>query len=594
MGASTYSDWGLYTRLLRQARPCWPHIAVLFLLSLLATPIALLLPLPLKIVVDSVFGSHPLPGFLRALLPGGTGPVGGALALAVASVVVIALLDQAQKLGSGVLSTYTAEKLILNFRAQLFRHGQRLSLAYHDAKGTADSIYRIQSDAAAIQWLSIYGVGPFLSAGFMLVGMIYVTAQIDWHLAVVALAVCPLIFLATWIGRVRLRKGWEATKSLESTAYGVVQEALTSLRVVKAFGQEAREQERFTQRSGEGMRARVRMALVEGGLGLVVALITAAGTALVLFLGGRNVQAGRLTPGELILVMGYLALLYGPVQVISKSITTMQSALASAARAFRLLDEGADVVEKPGARPLSRARGAVAFHHVSFAYNGDQLALHDVSFAVPPGARVGIAGATGAGKTTLVNLLSRFYDPTAGQVLLDGTDLRDYVLADLRGQFSIVLQESVLFSASVAENIAYGRPDASDQEILEAARAANAHEFISNLPEGYQTLVGERGMRLSGGERQRIALARAFLKDAPILILDEPTSAVDVHTEAGILEAMERLMRGRTTFLIAHRLSTLAGCDMRLDVDGGRVRIAEGRPLIAGWTTTTAQAGVAP
>jgi ATP-binding cassette subfamily B protein len=249
----------------------------------------------------------------------------------------------------------------------------------------------------------------------------------------------------------------------------------------------------------------------------------------------------------------------------------MQNALASAGRVFALLDETVDVAEKPNARRLERAVGAVTFRNVSFAYGEPDCVLRDVTLDVPAGTRVGIAGATGAGKTTLVSLLSRFYDPTAGQILLDGIDLRDYKLADLRNQFSIVLQEPVLFSTTIAENIAYARPEASEALIIEAAKAANAHDFIRQLPQGYQTVVGERGMRLSGGERQRIALARAFLKDAPLLILDEPTSSVDVKTEAGIMEAMERLMHGRTAFMIAHRTTTLVHCDMRLQIDDGRV-----------------------
>jgi ATP-binding cassette subfamily B protein len=291
----------------------------------------------------------------------------------------------------------------------------------------------------------------------------------------------------------------------------------------------------------------------------------------VLFIGARHVAPGALSVGDLVLVMGYIALLYVPLQTISKSITTLQSSLVSAERSLALLDEPTDVAERPGARPLARAGGAVAFRDVSFSYDGGEPVLREVTFEVAPGTRVGIAGATGAGKTTLISLLSRFYDPTAGQVLLDGTDLRDYRLADLRGQFGIVLQDAVLFSATVAENIAYGRPAATIAEVVAAAKSANIHEFITGLPDGYETLVGERGMRLSGGERQRIALARAFLKDAPILILDEPTSSVDVHTEAGIMQAMERLMQGRTSFMIAHRLATLAHCDVRLEVSAGRV-----------------------
>jgi ATP-binding cassette, subfamily B, bacterial len=383
---------------------------------------------------------------------------------------------------------------------------------------------------------------------------------IDWQLTLVALAAAPLILLLTTLARRRLRRGWQRTKDLESAAYGVVQEVLTGLRVVKAFGQEDREQERFGGRTDAAARARVRMTFAEGAFALLVGMATAAGTALVLFLGARHVRPGGLSLGDLVLVMGYLALLYLPLQTISKSITTLQSSLVSAERSLALLDEPADVPERPGARPLPRAAGAIAFRDVSFAYDGGEPVLRGVTFEVPPGTRVGIAGATGAGKTTLISLLSRFYD------------LRDYRLADLRGQFGIVLQDAVLFSATVAENIAYGRPGATEAEVVAAARAANAHEFIAGLPDGYETLVGERGMRLSGGERQRIALARAFLKDAPILILDEPTSSVDLQTEAGIMQAMERLMQGRTTFMIAHRLTTLANCDLLLEVSAGRVR----------------------
>jgi ATP-binding cassette, subfamily B, bacterial len=351
----------------------------------------------------------------------------------------------------------------------------------------------------------------------------------------------------------------------------VVQEALAAVRVVKAFGQEDREQERFLRRASEGVWARIRVAFAEGRFGLLVGLTTAVGTAAVLFIGVRHVQTGALTLGELLLVMAYLALLYAPLQTISKGTATMQSSLAGAERAFLLLDEAPDVVERPNARSVLRVSGAVAFHNVSFTYDKGHPVLHKVSFEIRPGTRLGIMGMTGAGKTTLVSLLTRFYDPTAGQILLDGVDLREYKLADLRNQFAIVLQEPVLFSSSIAENIAYARPDASEEKIKEAAKAANANEFIVSLPNGFHTLVGERGMRLSGGERQRIALARAFLKDAPILVLDEPTSSVDVQTETAIIEAMERLMHGRTTFVITHRLSALKYCDELLRIENGRL-----------------------
>src|SRR5262245_10890986 len=504
-------DYSLYRRLLRQARPYRLHVGVLLLLSLLAVPVALLTPLPLALVVDRVAGSEPIQG-----------SVIGVIVVAVGLLLGIALLDQFQKLATAVLGTYVGEHLALDFRARLFRHVQRLSMSYHDAKGTADASYRIYWDAASIQWMAVSGVPPLISGALMLVGMVCVTAWIDWRLAVVALGVLPVLFLITASASRRLRRGWEKTKDLETTAYTHTQEVLTGLRVVKAFGQEEREEGRFVSRTGEGMLSRIWMAVIDGVFTLLFGLTIAVGTAVVLFIGGREVLEGRLPPGNLILVMGYLAQFYLPVQAISKSVMLMQSALASAERAFVLLDETPDVEERADARPLGRAAGAVSFRDVSFAYNGSEPALRGATFEAPAGTRVGIAGPTGAGKTTLASLLARFYDPTAGQILLDGIDLREIRVADLRNQFGIVLQDTVLFSATIAENIAYARPEATEAEVIAAAEAANAHDFITALPAGYQTVVGERGMRLSGGQRQRVALARAFLKDAPILILDEP------------------------------------------------------------------------
>jgi ATP-binding cassette, subfamily B, bacterial len=588
-GDGHQSDLTLLRRLVRQARPSLPHIVVLLLLGLLSTPLALLTPLPLKIAVDSVIGSRPLPGFLDALLPdAAAGSSTVILILAAGLIVAVTLLSELVDLASSLLSAYTGEKLVLDLRARLFRHAQRLSLMYHDSRGTTDTAYRIQYDASSIRWIMTDVLPSVVTAVVMLGGMAYVTFRIDWRLALVALAVSPFLALSGWVYGQRLRRRWGKVYELDSSALSVVEEVLASIRVVQAFGQEAREGERFVYRSSESLRTRVHVAFIEGGFSLVVGLITAAGTAAVLFVGVRAVLSGAFTLGDLLLVMGYLGLLYGPLNELSNSKATLQGALASAERAFSLLDKVPDVVERPDALPLVRASGTVAFRDVSFAYREDHRVLHDVSFEVYPGTRLGISGKTGAGKTTLMSLLTRFYDPTVGQVLLDGIDLRDYKLADLRNQFAIVLQEPVLFSTSVAENIAYARPEASKEEIVEAAKAANAHEFVVGLPRGYETEVGERGMSLSGGERQRIALARAFLKDAPILILDEPTSSVDTNTEAAIMEAMERLMRGRTTFMIAHRLSTLANCDARLQIEDGRVVKFDQRVLTAGVGESTA------
>jgi ATP-binding cassette subfamily B protein len=493
------------------------------------------------------------------------------LALTVGLLVGLTLVNQLYGLANSLLGTYTGEKLVLDFRTKLFHHAQRLSISYHDQKGTADSAYRIQYDAAAIQYVPIDGFIPFVTAGFKLAAMIYVTLRLDWQLALVALTISPALYFVSQSFRQRFREQHRETKKLESSAMAVVQEVLSAIRVVKAFGREDHEQSRYVRHSTEGLRARIRTGVVGGIFDLLVGLITAVGTAGVLWLGVRHVRAGVLTLGDLLLVMAYLGQLYEPLRTIGKKSSSLQGYFASAERAFSVLDERRDVVERPHARPLTRARGDIAFRNVCFAYEKDCPVLHDISFEVPAGARLGIAGRTGAGKTTLVSLLTRFYDPSSGQILLDGVDLRDYKLADLRNQFAIVLQEPVLFSTSIAENIAYARPEASEEDIVRAARLANAHDFILGLPEGYQTKVGERGMRLSGGERQRISLARAFLKDARILVLDEPTSSVDMKTESAIMKAMERLMKGRTTFIIAHRLSTLEKCDLRLGLEKGRI-----------------------
>jgi len=556
---------------MHESRRYWPHLAGIVLLDMLATPLSLLKPLALKIAIDCVIGSRPLPWNVGRFLPGWmTGSRLRVLAAAAVLQILIVVLLQAQALVSYLLNTQVGERLTLTFRAQLFRHIQRLSLSFHDTRGTADSLFRIEFDAPSIQAIVIHGVIPFISELVMLVAMIYVMALISWRLALVALTISPILFLASRSYDKRMGSQYEAVKELESQALGIVQEALAAVRVVKAFGRENSEHERFLRRSSEGLRRRVELAFAEGAFGSMVNVVTALGTGLVLFLGVRDVLSGTLTVGALLVVISYLSDLYGPLERMSTQIAALQSSFVSARRAFDILDEMPEVEEKPDARALVRATGRIEFRDVSFAYDPRNAILDKVSFSVPAGARVGIVGRTGAGKTTLVSLLTRFYDPSAGQVLLDGVDVRDYKLADLRNQFALVLQEPLLFSTSIAENIAYARPNASPGEIVEAAKAASADDFIAGLPGGYDTMVGERGMMVSGGERQRISLARAFLKNAPILILDEPTSAVDIATEAAILETMERLMRGRTSFIVSHRVSVLEKCDLVLRVEHGR------------------------
>ncbi|MGH2774332.1 MAG: ABC transporter ATP-binding protein [Actinomycetota bacterium] len=568
---SQHRDALLCFRVLNQARPYWRHMAGILLLDVIATPLMLLTPLPLKIAVDSVVGNQPLTGPLRWLLPGdGAGSNVRLLTMVAVLQVLIVLLVQLQNLGSHALRTYTGEQLTLRSRTRLFQHLQNLSLTYHDSKGLADSVYRIQYDAMCFQQIAVDGILMFISSSVTIAAMVYVTLRINWQLALVALGVCPPMILLIRSYRKRIRSGHHAAKELDTHALKVVQEALGALRLVKAFGREGAEETRFLMRSSEGVRTRIQLAIAEGAFGLLIGLVSAVGVAAVLFVGVLNVEAGTLTLGALLIVISYLAQLYSPLKTISKKVAAMQSALVSAERVFELLDLAPQIQDRPGARPLIRAEGAIRFRDVSFSYDAERPILRELSFFVPADTCLGIRGRTGVGKTTLVNLVARFHDPKSGSILLDGIDLRDYRLRDLRNQLSIVLQDALLFSVTIAENIVYGRPDATPEEIERAARAANAHDFIMDLPNGYDTLVGERGMRLSGGERQRIALARAFLKDAPILILDEPTSAVDTKTESAIMDAMTRLIRGRTTLLITHRPSLLKCCDARLDLENTR------------------------
>ena len=561
---------GSIGRILKQSRRCWPHLAAITGLSLLSLPLTLLYPLPLKIAVDNVLGHEPLPAFLHLLFPSSYSPA-LALGSAIALLLGIALVVNLQGLASWYLQTYTGEKLVWDLRAELLNHVQRLPLAFHDRYGAHDSVYRIQHDTPALQYVTIQGIVPLITALFTVTGMIYVTARIDPALAVVALVVTPVLSALSVACSRLVRSRSRKIKELDSSAMSIIQEVLGSVRLIKAFGQENHEHERFVRRSSERMRGQVKLAVRQAVFNLLIGVTIASGTAAVLFIGVRHVHAGLLSVGSLLVVMAYIAQMYQPLQLLSTKVMDLQAWMTSLERVFMLLDQTPEIAESPQALPLLRAEGNFEFRDVHFQYGEGPRGLRNISFYVPAGARVGIVGSTGAGKTTLLNLLMRFYDPTRGQVLLDGRDLREYRIADLRQQFGVVLQEPVLFAASIAENIAYGKRDASDEEIMAAARAASSHDFIMNLPEGYETHTGERGALLSGGERQRISLARAFLRNSPILVLDEPTSSVDMQTEASIMRATEELMRGRTTFMIAHRLNTLKNCDLILVLDQGEL-----------------------
>ena len=559
-------------RLLSLARPYWVHFAGIFFLSAIGAPIGLLLAYPLKIAIDNVIGRQPLPHALQFLLPSwAQGSRTANLGLAVGLLLVLTLITNLQAFASWLLQTYTGEKLVLDFRTRLFWHVQRMDLLFHDHRGTNEVAYRIQNDAPAIQYVFIQGIMPLVSSLLTFFALLYVTLRIDWVLAMIAVSVAPFLFYLTRKSSRRARTGWDGIKKLDSSAMLVLYEALSSIRVVKAFGQEQFEDQRFKLRSRHRMEEQVKVASMQAAFHVLTTTTIAVGSAAAMWVGVRHVQSGVLTLGELLLVMAYMTQLYDPLRTMSAKLPELQGWMVSIHRALALLDEIPEVAEPNNALPLERAAGTVAFREVTFEYPTSGRALDRVSFEIKAGTRVGIIGASGSGKSTLVNLLTRFYDPVSGEIQLDGCDLRRYKLADLRRQFSIILQEPVVFSATVAENIAYARHDASREEIMQAAKAAMAHDFIMALPDGYDTKVGEGGCRLSGGQRQRLGIARAFLKDAPILIFDEPTSAVDIHTEQEIMHATEQLVRGRTAFVIAHRLSTVKDCDLLLVLKQGRL-----------------------
>ena len=531
-----------------------------------STAAALLQPWPLKLVIDSVLGSEPPP----ALLATASRPalLGVLVAVVIALQIVVGALAM---LGTNFVIR-AALRMVFRLRCALFEHLQKLSLSFHDATKVGDSLYRVAWDTYAVQTLLNNAIVPATTATLTLVGIAVLMALRDWRVTVTALAIAgPLVMLIRRLDRPMTRYSLRLHER-ESDVSSRVQEALTAIRAVQAFAREPLERERFERQAAASLHANLHLTLLQTGSQMVVSVLMAVGTAAVLWLAGRRALEGALTPGDVVLLAAYLVMLYRPLETLAYTAVAVQGAAAGARRVLALLDVRPDVADAPGAAPLpGRAFGGLAFEHVTFAYGAGEPALRDVSLDVRPGEVVAIVGASGAGKTTLASLVVRFYDPQAGRITLDGYDLRALTLRSLRENVALVLQDPIVFGATIRENIAYGRPAATAEEVERAARAANAHEFIAALPEGYATVVGERGVTLSGGQRQRVAIARAFVKDAPVLILDEPTSAVDAENERAILEALARLMKGRTTLIIAHRLSTIRHADRIVVLEGGGV-----------------------
>src|SRR5437899_4431891 len=520
-------------RAFEDLRPYVSPLIVLLIVSLLAVPMTLIFPLPIKLLVDSVLGSQPLPRYLTIFV-GSQVSKTLALWLAISILMAAAVLTYLQNLVNVWYSNKVGNRMTLDVRARLFRQMQRLSVAYHDTMGAADSAYRTLNDAPMLRSFGIDSLIPLTTSILTLGAMILVMVFLDWQLALIALLVSPLMFLLTFVFRPRIRAGWRKFRASESAAMAVAQESLGASRLVKSYGQEERKNKELVSHYDASLSASLKVQVDSAIYSLLVGVLTAAGLAAVLYIGIGHVP-GILTLGSLLVVNYYVTQLYGPLRNVGQSIRDIQMSLTGVERYRAVLDEKPDVPESPNALPLARAKGKITFQKVSFEYTKGHPVLNDVSFELPSANCLGVVGPTGSGKTTLSTLLLRLFDPTDGVIALDDIDLKDYKLADLRNQYAVVHQETVLFSTTVAENIHFARPSATMDEVVRAATAAKAHEFITSLPNGYETLVGERGMKLSGGERQRISLARAFLKNAPILILDEPTSSLDVHTEAVIL-----------------------------------------------------------
>jgi ABC-type multidrug transport system fused ATPase/permease subunit len=561
-----------YLRLVPYLRPYKLQMGLVLLIILAQVGIGLLEPWWMPILIDSGLRGRPLPDWLTGVLPflGPDNPQ-AIVVFAVLFGIAVRLVGNVLDIVGDYLKSRVNDGMILSFQADLFNHLQRLSFSYHDQTSVGDSLYRLNNDTGFISTHLWGNFRHLLVSGLTLIGMFWVVVIYDWHLALLALTVAPILYGGVWFYGRYFKAKSKQVKGLESESQAVLQESLSNLRVVKAFGQEEREQRRFEGKGWKALFARLRLSLEQSVFSSTMSFVIKLNRSLILLVGAFHVLSGRLELGILFVILEYVTKIHGPLEDIGQTLTDMQLSMASAERVLEVLDTEPEIRDKPGARALPSVAGGFSFEKVQFAYEAERLVLHDINFRVQPGQVVAIVGPTGAGKTTLANLIARFYDPREGHVTLDGHDLRDLTVNTLRENIALVIQEPILFSCSLRENIAYGRPSASIEEIVAAAKDANAHEFISQLPEGYETSVGERGVRLSIGQRQRVTIARAFLKQAPVLILDEPTSSIDSRTELVIIDALDRLMEGRTTFIIAHRLSTIRRADMILVVDQGRI-----------------------
>ena len=566
----------IYRRVLRYYRPFLPQTVVGLLLSLIGIGLNLLKPWPFKIIVDDFLRPNPTPrGDWHTWLP-----------LLCLALVAIQFFWGLINWATNYILVKVGLQALLKLRTDLYAYLQSLSLKYHDVRRSSDLSFRVAYDSQSIQTIYNKGFTGIFGSVVTLIGTFATMVQLDWQLTLLSLGIVPLIILAIYFFAHRIRRESTFIQEQESAVLAQAQEGLSSIRMVHAFGREQYEVMQFHQQAQQSLQANLRLTLTNVNSALVISTLMVLGTAAMYYVGTLHVLAGTLTLGTLLVFSAYLLMLYQPLESITYTAWAMEGATAGARRCFEVLDREDDVADSPNAVAIESAKGAIGFQNVSFGYalatasppGGGQgrLVLHDVDLRIEPNQMIAIVGGTGAGKSTLLSLVPRFYDPTFGSVALDGRNVREIKKKSLRAQIGIVLQDTLLFSTTIRENIAYGRPDARDDEIIDAAKRAQADEFICQLPNGYGNTVGERGGQLSVGQRQRIGIARAFLKNAPVLLLDEPTSALDPTTEAAIMETIKDLMRGRTTLIATHRLATIHDVDRIVVLERGRI-VEQGR-----------------
>jgi ATP-binding cassette subfamily B protein len=556
----------IYRRVLRYYRPFLTQTIFGLCLSLIGIGLNLLKPWPFKIIVDDFLraGSAIRPDWRFWVL------------LLCLALIGIQLLWGIINWITNYLFVKIGLHALLKLRTDLYSYLQSLSLKYHDARRSSDSSFRVAYDSQSIQTIYNKGFTNIFGSIITLIGTFLIMLRLDWQLTLVSLGIVPMVVGAIYLFAHRIRRESTSIQEQESAVLAQAQEGLSSIRMVHAFGREEFEVLQFQQQARQSLQANLRLTLTNVNSALVISTLMVVGTAVMYYIGTLHVLAGTLTLGSLLVFSAYLLMLYQPLESLTYTAWAMEGATAGAKRCFEVLDRQDDVVDSPEAVAISFAKGAIAFQAVSFGYVPDRYVLRDIDLRIEPNQIVGLAGGTGAGKSTLLSLVPRFYDPTAGSITLDGRDIRQITKKSLRAQIATVLQDTLLFSTTVRENIAYGRPDATEGEIVEAARRAQAEEFIRQMPQGYDSPVGERGGHLSVGQRQRIGIARAFLKNVPILLLDEPTSALDPSTESAIMETIKELMRGRTTLIATHRLGTIHNLDQIIVLGHGRI-VEQGR-----------------